>query len=59
MPDIKIQIKNLYKIFGSNDKTMISHVEGGMGKPELLEQHHILNGIHIFLHLFSLQAVGS
>ena len=34
MPDIKIQIKNLYKIFGSNDKTMISHVEGGMGKPE-------------------------
>jgi glycine betaine/proline transport system ATP-binding protein len=43
MPDIKIQIKNLYKIFGSNDKTMISHVEGGMGKPELLEQHgHVL-----------------
>lgn len=43
MPDIKIQIKNLYKIFGSNDKKMISHVEGGMGKPELLEQHgHVL-----------------
>ena len=39
MPDIKIQIKNLYKIFGSNDKKMISHVEGGMGKTELLDQH--------------------
>ena len=43
MPDIKIQIKNLYKIFGSNDKKMISHVEGGMGKTELLDQHgHVL-----------------
>jgi len=43
MPDIKIQIKNLYKIFGPNDKKMINHVESGMGKAELLEQHgHVL-----------------
>ena len=43
MPDIKIQIKNLYKIFGPNDKKMINHVESGMGKAELLEQYgHVL-----------------
>ena len=43
MPDIKIQIKNLYKIFGPNHKKMINHVESGMGKAELLEQHaHVL-----------------
>ena len=43
MPDIKIQIKNLYKIFGPNDKKMINHVEGGIGKAELLEQYgHVL-----------------
>ncbi len=40
---MKVQIKNLYKIFGSNPKAMVEKVQGGMGKPELLEKHgHVL-----------------
>ncbi len=43
MPDIKIQIKNLYKIFGANDKKMLPHIKSGMGKTELLDRHaHVL-----------------
>ena len=41
--DIKISIRNLYKIFGSNPQAMMTHVRGGLGKPELLEKHgHVL-----------------
>ena len=33
----------MYKIFGARDKEVLSHVKGGMGKEELLEQHrHVL-----------------
>ncbi len=43
MSDLKVQIKNLYKIFGSNGKKMVAHVEKGMTKPQLLEKHgHVL-----------------
>ena len=43
MSDIKVQIKDLYKIFGSNPKKMVDVVKGGVGKPELLEKHgHVL-----------------
>jgi glycine betaine/proline transport system ATP-binding protein len=39
----KVQLRNLYKIFGPNDKEMMQYVEAGMGKPELLEEHkHVL-----------------
>ncbi|WP_323775773.1 betaine/proline/choline family ABC transporter ATP-binding protein [Leisingera sp.] len=40
----KIQIRNLYKIFGSNPKAVLPLVrDQGLGKPELLEQHqHVL-----------------
>lgn len=39
----KVRISGLYKIFGSNDKEMVPHVKGGMGKTELLEKHrHVL-----------------
>ena len=52
MPDIKIKIKNLYKIFGPNDKKMINHVEGGMSKTELLDEHaHVLVWIWSVLEL--------
>jgi glycine betaine/proline transport system ATP-binding protein len=41
--DIKISIKNLYKIFGSEPDVALEHVKRGMGKPELLEKHkHVL-----------------
>ena len=43
MTDFKIEIKNLYKIFGPNDKSMVELVAHGMGKQELLDQHkHVL-----------------
>ena len=43
MTDFKIEIKNLYKIFGPNDKSMVELVANGMGKQELLDQHkHVL-----------------
>ena len=43
MSDIKVQIKDLYKIFGSNPKKMVDVVKGGVGKTELLEKHgHVL-----------------
>jgi len=39
----KVKIEKLFKIFGSNGKKMVSHVENGMTKPELLEKHsHVL-----------------
>ncbi|WP_316015314.1 glycine betaine/L-proline ABC transporter ATP-binding protein [Roseobacter sp. HKCCA0434] len=41
--DIKISIRNLYKIFGADPKGALTHVKNGLGKPELLEQHgHVL-----------------
>jgi len=41
--DIKISIRNLYKIFGSDPDVALEYVKKGMGKPELLEKHrHVL-----------------
>ncbi|MGB0846408.1 MAG: quaternary amine ABC transporter ATP-binding protein [Thiolinea sp.] len=43
MTDMKIKIENLYKIFGSNPKSVLKHVQDGMSKQELLEKHgHVL-----------------
>ena len=43
MSNIKVSIKNLYKIFGNNGKAMVQHVESGTSKAELLSQHkHVL-----------------
>lgn len=43
MADMKIQIKNLYKIFGARPKSVLKHVQDGMSKTELLEKHgHVL-----------------
>jgi glycine betaine/proline transport system ATP-binding protein len=39
----KISIRNLYKIFGADPRSMVSKVQGGMGKTELLGEHrHVL-----------------
>ena len=43
MADIKIQIKNLYKIFGNKPDQVMQLVRDGMSKQELLDQHrHVL-----------------
>tara|TARA_Y100000588_G_C14233204_1_gene916159 strand:- start:1286 stop:2332 length:1047 start_codon:yes stop_codon:yes gene_type:complete len=43
MSKIKIQIKNLYKIFGANPEKVMDFVYQGMSKQELLETHsHVL-----------------
>ena len=41
--DIKISIRNLYKIFGKTPDVALEYVKRGMGKAELLEKHkHVL-----------------
>jgi glycine betaine/proline transport system ATP-binding protein len=41
--DIKISIRNLYKIFGPTPDVALEYVKQGMGKGELLEKHqHVL-----------------
>ncbi len=43
MTDTKIQIKNLYKVFGNNPDNVMSLVRQGMSKQELLDEHqHVL-----------------
>ena len=43
MADHKIEIRNLYKVFGDNPKTKMQHVHAGISKQELLDQHgHVL-----------------
>ena len=43
MPDIKIKIENLYKIFGARSQEMLAHIENGVSKQVLLEDHgHVL-----------------
>ena len=41
--DPKIQIRNLYKIFGTDPKSALKFVKDGMEKDHLLAQHgHVL-----------------
>ena len=43
MSDIKVSIKNLYKIFGANPAAQLEKVKSGTSKTELLEKHgHVL-----------------
>ena len=43
MADNKIEIRNLYKVFGDNPKTKMQSVHAGISKQELLDQHgHVL-----------------
>jgi len=41
--EFKVEIKNLYKIFGPNPKKHVDKVKAGVGKQELLDKHqHVL-----------------
>ena len=41
--DIKVSIKNLYKIFGPNPASVLDQAKAGVSKADLLEQHgHVL-----------------
>ena len=41
--NVKLSIRNLYKIFGPDPKRALEHVYAGMGKPDLWEHHgHVL-----------------
>ena len=43
MSDIKVSIKNLYKIFGSDPESVLGEAKAGMSKADLLEKHgHVL-----------------
>lgn len=40
---IKVSIRNLYKIFGANPKSVLQYAQEGVGKTELLEEYgHVL-----------------
>ena len=45
MSEIKIQIKNLYKIFGKNPKSALEQVKDGVNKDELLEKYNHVLGL--------------
>ena len=60
MSNIKVSIKNLYKIFGPDPKAALPHVLNGASKPELLEKHgHVLglNNINIDMPEKKLQVI--
>jgi glycine betaine/proline transport system ATP-binding protein len=43
MADTKIEIRNLYKVFGSNPEAAMKHVHAGLSKQDLLDKHgHVL-----------------
>ena len=42
---IKVSIKSLYKIFGTNPASVLDEVRNGMGKPELMEAHNHVLGL--------------
>ncbi len=45
-PETRIEIRNLYKIFGSDPERALKAVrEEGLGKPELLDQHNHVLGL--------------
>lgn len=50
---VKISIRNLYKIFGDTPQAALTDVQAGMGKPELLEKrNHVLglSDINVDIH---------
>ncbi|WP_417605331.1 quaternary amine ABC transporter ATP-binding protein [Primorskyibacter flagellatus] len=44
--DIKIKIRNLYKIFGNDPEMALEHVKSGMGKTDLLSEHNHVLGLN-------------
>ena len=60
MSNIKVSIKNLYKVFGPDPQGAMPHVLDGASKPELLEKHgHVLglNNINIDMPEKKLQVI--
>ena len=58
--DIKVSIKNLYKIFGSNGKDMVQKVEEGATKSSLQAEHkHVLglNNVNIDIPARRIQVI--
>ena len=54
MPDLKIKISDLYKIFGPNGASHVDKVRNGVGKTELLEKHgHVLGLQNINIDIFA------
>lgn len=45
MPDNKIKIQNLYKIFGSNPQSVLPLVKDGMSKQQLMEEYNHVLGL--------------
>ena len=43
--NIKIVIRNLYKIFGSDPQKALAYIHAGMSKSELLEKHNHVLGL--------------
>ncbi|MBK1636776.1 quaternary amine ABC transporter ATP-binding protein [Rhodovulum adriaticum] len=51
--DIKVSIRNLYKVFGAEPQAAMEHVRAGMDKADLLEEHgHVLGlkDINVDMH---------
>ena len=46
MTEPMVSLRGLYKIFGARDKDVLHHVQGGMGKEELLAQHRQVLGLN-------------
>jgi len=60
MSEPKVQIRNLYKIFGNTPDKMVSHVQSGMSKPDLLAKHgHVigLNDINLDIPARGIQVI--
>ena len=58
--ETKISIKNLYKIFGKNPSDMINHVQDGISKKDLLENHGsvlALNNVNIDIPSQGIQVI--
>ena len=54
VPDLKIKISDLYKIFGANGAAHVDKVRNGVGKTELLEKHgHVLGLQNINIDIFA------
>ncbi len=60
MPDTKVKIKKLFKVFGANPTGMIQHINRGLSKNDLLEKFdHVLglNNVNIDILASSIQVI--
>ncbi|MCA0044141.1 quaternary amine ABC transporter ATP-binding protein [Celeribacter litoreus] len=60
MAEVKVSIRNLYKIFGDTPEKALEHVKAGMTKPELMDQqsHALgLNNINLDIPAKGIQVI--